>query len=103
MKYHSVVFPVYFDFQLNESGPLDNRSTLSLRVFGRDVFYLEDIENSDLLAKLLERQPDFVDVNETLGFSTSGGLMVQANDLLVASQDVEYYHGMDAKYGINIR
>ncbi|KAH9280984.1 Apolipophorin -like protein [Echinococcus granulosus] len=82
--------------------PVDNRSRLSVRLFGRDLSYNDDIENPDQLARLFETRPDFMGINETVAFSTVGGIVVQINHLLAIHQDITYYHGLNAKYGINV-
>ncbi|VDM30875.1 unnamed protein product [Hydatigera taeniaeformis] len=81
---------------------VDNRSRLSMRLFGRDIGYYDDIENSEQLRKLPEMRPFFMDINETVAFSTIGGVVLQINHLLAIHQDITNYYGLNAKYGINV-
>ncbi|KAL5107954.1 Apolipophorin [Taenia crassiceps] len=82
--------------------PDDRKPRLTVRLFGRDIGYYDDIENPDQLARLLETRPNFVGINETVAFSTIGGIVVQINHLLAIHQDITYYHGLNAKYGVNV-
>eukprot|EP00108_Taenia_solium_P007401 TsM_000130500 transcript=TsM_000130500 gene=TsM_000130500 len=82
--------------------PADKRSRLSVRLFGRDISYYDDIEYPDQLARFLETRPNFVGINETVAFSTIGGIVVQINHLLAIHQDITYYRGLNAKYGVNV-
>ncbi|VDD74217.1 unnamed protein product [Mesocestoides corti] len=81
---------------------LDTKSRLSLRMFGRDLAYHEDIESTDQLARLLETRQSLIALNETFALPTIGGLIVQCRQTLATHQDVVYFDGRSTKYGVKI-
>lgn len=71
-------------------------------MFGRDISYYDDIDNSDQLSRLFETRPNFIGANATVTLPTIGGITLEINNLLSIHQEVTYYHGVGAKYGTNI-
>ncbi|VUZ46441.1 unnamed protein product [Hymenolepis diminuta] len=90
------------DEMMDKYGSNNNRSRFTVRMFDRDISYLDDIDNSNELAYLASTRNHFIGLNETFTLPTIGGILIQVSNLLPIHHRVTNAKGENDRYGIEM-